>query len=320
MRTLLTGVVILSASAIPLAGQATDTSAKRIKIQKAEPGKRVAGGDVCMPMKCMMNHSEVDSAVAAERAAALVREQSAREAQKKLDSEAADTRVRDVIARMENAAAAAKERARLESIARVEAADREAQLAMKHHLARGFYLGLAGGTTMPQRAIRNGYTGGWNATVPLGWDGTDSRFGFRTDLSVDHMNGTLVNDQVNVTRAASGDVTVWSLNADLKVRAHAPGTPSRTNVYALGGFGAHRVVNGVYGTLGPNAGQSLAFSDAKTNFGWNVGAGLSIAWGPTEVFVESRFFQIKSDLGHHMNGGIGNYTSFTPIVVGLTWF
>ena len=319
MRALLAGGVILSASAIPLAGQGTDTSAKRIKIQKAEPGKRVAGGEVCMPMKCMMNHSEVDSAVAAERAAALVREQSARDAQKKLDSMAADVRVRDVIARMENAAATARERVRLDSIARVEAAEREAQLAMKRHLARGFYLGLAGGTSMPQRAIRNGYTGGWNATVPLGWDASDSRFGFRTDFSVDHMNGTLVNDQANVTHAASGDITVWSLNADLKVRAHAPGT-SRTNVYALGGFGAHRVVNGVYGSLGPNAGQNLAFSDAKTNFGWNVGAGLSIAWGPTEMFVESRFFQIKSDLGYHMNGGIGNYTSFTPIVVGLTWF
>jgi len=138
MRTLLAGVVILSASAIPLAGQATDTSAKRIKIQKAEPGKRVAGGEVCMPMKCMMNHGEVDSAVAAERAAALVREQSAREAQKTLDSMAADVRVRDVIARMENAAVAVRERARLDSIARVEAAEREAQLAMKRHLARGF--------------------------------------------------------------------------------------------------------------------------------------------------------------------------------------
>ena len=134
------------------------------------------------------------------------------------------------------------------------------------------------------------------------------------------MNGTLVKDQENLTRAASGDITVWSLNADLKVRAHAPGLSSRTNVYALGGFGAHRVVDGVYGILGPNAGQNLAFNDAKTNFGWNVGAGLSVAWGPTELFVESRFFQIKSDLGYHMNGGVGTYTSFTPIVLGLTWF
>ena len=324
LPALLAGAVILGAFAMPIAAQATDTSAKRIKIQKAEQVKRVSGGEVCLPMKCMMNQSGVDrsgvdSAVAAERAAALGREQYAREAQKKLDSMAADVRVRDVIIRMENAAAAAKESARLDSIARVEAAEREAQLAMKRHLARGFYLGLAGGTSMPQRDVRNGYTGGWNVTVPLGWDANESRFGFRTDLSVDHMNGTRIQDQNTTTSAASGDITVWSLNADLKVRAHAPGT-SRANVYALGGFGAHRVVNGVYGVFGPNAGQNLSFNDAKTNFGWNVGAGLSVAWGPTEMFIESRFFQIKSDLGYHMNSGIGTYTSFTPIVVGLTWF
>jgi len=320
LPALLAGVVILGASATQLAAQATDTSAKRIKIQKVEPGKHVAGGEVCLPMKCMMNRSAVDSAVAAERATFLDREQYVREAQRKLDSMEADVRIRGVIARMENAAAAARERTRLDSIARVETTDREAQLAMTRHLARGFYLGLAGGTSMPQRALRNGYTGGWNATVPLGWDASDSRFGLRTDFSVDHMNGTLINDQTNVTRAASGDITVWSLNADLKVRAHAPGTPSRTNVYALGGFGAHRVVNGVYGVFGPSAGQNLTFNDAKTNFGWNVGVGLSVAWGPTEMFIESRFFQIKSNLDYHMNGGVGTFTSFTPFVVGLTWF
>ena len=319
LPAILAGAVILGVSAMPIAAQGKDTSAKRIKIQKTEPVKRTSGGEVCLPMKCMMNQSAVDSAVAAERAAAAGREQYAREAQKTLDSLAADARVRDVIIRMESAAAATRERARLDSIARFEVAEREAQLAVKRHLSRGFYLGLAGGTSMPQRDVRNGYTGGWNVTVPLGWDASESRFGFRTDFSVDHMNGTRVQDLNTITNAASGDITVWSLNADLKVRAHAPGT-SRANVYALGGFGAHRVVNGVYGTFGPNAGQSLAFNDAKTNFGWNVGAGLSVAWGPTEMFIESRFFQIKSDLAYHMNGGIGTYTSFTPIVVGLTWF
>ena len=175
LPALLAGAVILGASAMPLAAQ--DTSTKRIKIQKTEPVKGVAGGEVCLPMKCMANQSAVDSAVAAERAAAFDREQFARDAQKKLDSIAAEARVRGMIARMENAAAAAKERARLDSIARFEAAEREAQLAMQRHLARGFYFGLAGGSSMPQQAIRNGYTGGWNATVPLGWDAT--RFAIR---------------------------------------------------------------------------------------------------------------------------------------------
>jgi hypothetical protein len=29
---------------------------------------------------------------------------------------------------------------------------------------------------------------------------------------------------------------------------------------------------------------------------------------------------VKSDLAYHMNGGVGTYTSFTPIVVGLQFF
>jgi opacity protein-like surface antigen len=208
----------------------------------------------------------------------------------------------------------------MDSIARADAAEREAQLAQKRHLARGFYFGIAGGASAPQRDIRNGYTGGWNATVPFGWDDSDSPLGIRTDIAVDHLNGTRSQDLNTVTTAASGDLTVWSLNADLKLRMRAPGTSSRSHVYALGGIGAHRVINGVYGVMGTRAGENLSFGDAKTNFGWNVGAGASMAWGSTELFIESRFFHVKSDLPYHMNGGVGTYTSFTPIVVGLQWF
>jgi hypothetical protein len=100
---------------------------------------------------------------------------------------------------------------------------------------------------------------------------------------------------------------------------HAPGISSRSHVHVLGGIGAHRVINGVYGVIGTRAGENLSFGDAKTNFG-NVGAGASMAWGPTELFIESRFFHVKSDLPYHMNGGVGTYTSFTPFVVGMQWF
>jgi opacity protein-like surface antigen len=327
IAALMAGLAIFAGSATTLAGQVaptkptTDTSAKRIKVQKqSEITKDVvvkkAGGEVCLPEKCVPDQPAIDRAVAAEREAALAREALARDEQRRLDSIAMALRVQ----RIRREADALRENDRLEAIARAQAADREAQLALKQHVARGFYFGLGGGANAPQRDLRNGYTGGWNTTVPFGWDANDSPLGLRTDFSIDHLNGTRVHDQNEVTTAASGDITVWSLNADLKLRAHAPGTPSRTNVYALGGIGAHRVVNGVYGFTGPNSGQQLSFNDAKTNLGWNVGAGVSMAWGSTELFVESRFFHIKSDLGYHQNGGVGTYTSFTPIVIGLQWF
>jgi opacity protein-like surface antigen len=301
--------------------------AAHIKIRKDSiPGERQtktvvqSGGEVCIPLTCVVGQDSVDRAVAAVREGQFAREQFARDALRRLDSMETARRVRVAVARLRGTIAATRERARLDSVARAEAAAREAQLAQKQLLARGFYVGIGGGASTPQRDTRNGYTGGWNTTVPFGWDASESPVGIRANFAVDHLNGTRFQDQNAVTTAASGDITIWSLDTDLKLRAHAPGAPSRTNVYALGGVGLHRVTEGVYGTTGPSAGQNLTFGNAKTAFGWNVGAGASIAWGPTELFVESRFIQIKSDLGYHMNGGVGTYTAFTPIVVGLQWF
>jgi opacity protein-like surface antigen len=299
--------------------------AKHIVVHKdtaadAKQTTSTAGGDVCIPLTCGIGQDSVDRAVANVRAGQLQREQSIRDAQRRLDSVTAAARVRTAVARVRATIARQREQARLDSLAKAQAAASEAELARVRSLARGGYIGLAAGASAPQRDLRNGYTGGWNTTIPVGWDVSDSPLGIRADLSVDHMNGTRIQDQNGTTTAASGDITVWSLSTDLKVRAHAPGTPSRTNVYALGGFGVHRVTQGVYGTSGVNAGMNLPFSDAKSAFGWNVGAGASMSWGPAELFVESRFVEIKSDLTYHMNGGVGTYTSFTPIVVGLQWF
>lgn len=137
---------------------------------------------------------------------------------------------------------------------------------------------------------------------------------------MDHLNGTLFKNSSNVLTSASGDITVWSLNLGAKARMHVLGPTSRTHLYVLGGVGAHRVAEGVYGSTGPMAGQNMSFGDAKTRLGWNAGAGASIGLGRNELFIESRFFQVKTDLPYMMNGGLGTYTSFTPIVVGFTWF
>lgn len=298
-------------------------SDQRVKIIKeTQPSVKVQGaaaGEVRLA-PCPVDQDSVDRAVAAVRREQFDREQHARDDQRTIDSMLAAGRVREAVNRERAIAAAERQNHFLDSVAFAKKAADEAALARQLHLARGFYAGLAGGASAPQRDTRNGYTGGWNTTIPFGWDASDQPFGVRTDFSVDHMNGTRIHDVAGVTTGASGDITVWSLNADLKLRAHAPGAPTRSHVYALGGIGAHRVAEGVYGATGPLAGQKLSFSDAKTSLGWNVGAGASLEWGPTELFVETRFFQVKTDLAYHLNGGVGTYTSFTPIVVGLQFF
>ena len=210
---------------------------------------------------------------------------------------------------------------RRDSIARADAAAREAELARAHMLARGMYVGVAGGASAPQRALRNGYTGGWNTTIPVGWDASDSPLGFRADLGVDHLNGTRIQDQNAVTTAASGDITIWSLNTDRQAaRARAGHPVAHQRLRARRHRHASRHAGRVRHGRSRTPGRTSSFENAKTSFGWNVGAGVSMSWGPTELFVESRFIQVKSDLAYHMNGGVGTYTSFTPIVVGLQWF
>jgi opacity protein-like surface antigen len=200
------------------------------------------------------------------------------------------------------------------------AKERAAAAALEARLARGYYFGMAGGASAPQRGSRDGYTGGYNVTVPVGFDATDSPLGLRADVSVDHMNGTILRSVRRENMAASGDITVWSVNTDLKLRIPTPSGMSRTHMYLLGGIGAHKVTGGVYGTTDAKSGQNLSFSDAGVKFGWNAGAGAAIAWGPAEVFIESRFLQVKTDLGYRTAGGVGTYTAFTPVVIGLQWF
>ena len=289
-----------------------DTSTKRIRITK-DTIVQTAGGEVCLPAACVTEEPATLKVV-------IDRETYARQAQRVLDSIDAARNLRTEIARIENRVAAERTRAFFDSIARADADRVAAQLAMKRHLARGFYVGLAGGTSMPQRAIRNGYTSGWNTTVPFGWDAGNSPLGIRGDFAFDRLHGTQVRDAAYTVIASSGDVSIWSFNLDGKLRFRAPGAPSRTHLYVLGGAGLHKVTDGVYGTTGTDAGRSLGFDAAKTKFGWNVGAGVSAQWGPTELFIESRFFQIKTDMTYHLNGGVGTFASYTPIVIGLQWF
>ena len=294
------------------AKRGVDTSATRIPLQKEGVRTGVAGGEVVPgPTQAMKDSLE--------RAAMLVREAQLRAdsilaaARASSDSIAGAEQLRIAIQRMRELRLAQRRRA--DSIAKANAA---AEVIRKATM-RGWYVGFAGGASVPQRNIRNGYTGGWNLTLPMGWDASSSKLGFRLDAAIDHLNGTLTENTANVATAASGDITVWSVNTGMKVRAHAPGL-ARTHVYALGGVGAHWLSGGVYGTTGSKSGTNLDLGDAHPKLGWNAGLGAAIAWGSSELFIESRFFQVKTDMPFTRNGGVGTYTSFTPIVVGLQWF
>ena len=332
LRIATAAVVALGAASVaPLRAQApqktsrTDTSHTRIKIVKESPTEHAAAGiivshgEVGLSAVCPVCQDSVEH-MAAQLHAVRLEIDHARYVQHSVDSMELVQRLRqaDEQAHANFAAALTAERHRAE--ARADSIEAARQASLRAQLARGFYAGIGGGASAPQRDIRNGYTGGWNLTLPVGWDATRLPLGVRADFAIDRLNGTHLHDDQNDIRSVSGPLTVWSVNTDLKLRLPAPGASSRTHLYVLGGIGASRVANGVFGYTGPDAGKNVTFGDAGTKFGWNTGAGASFAWGQRDLFVESRFFQVKTDLPYHTSGGVGTYTSFTPIVVGLTWF
>ncbi|MGH9884074.1 MAG: outer membrane protein, partial [bacterium] len=293
---------------------ATKAKAATTKIKIAK--EKTAGGEIVLAPVVQPCDTVVKTEFKTEFIVDPKRDEFIRAAQRALDSAAAVRQRTRLMAEMRRRVAAAEEGLRSAALTKKEAQ----AAALQRSLGRGFYFGIAGGASAPQRTLRNGYTGGYNVTLPFGFDATDLPLGIRTDVSVDHMNGTRLYNAANETIAASGDLTVWSANADLKLRIPTPGGSTRTHFYALGGVGAHRITGGVYGTTDPLAGTNLSFADAGTKLGWNVGGGAAIAWGPAEIFIESRFVQIKTDLGYHMSGGVGTYSAFTPVLIGIQWF
>jgi opacity protein-like surface antigen len=287
----------------PKQAGAPTRSTKRIPIGK----ERVSGGEVALPRDTviktiLMTDPQHDDSI--------------RAFQHKLDSIAESFERARLRSEIRGRTADAEARVRAEW-----AAEKEAEsLALQRSLMRGWYIGIGGGTTAPLRALRDGYVGGYNVTLPAGYDATHYLFGVRLDASVDHMNGARIHNQANETLAASGDITVWSLNTDLKLRIPVPKATTRTHFYTLAGIGVHKVTGGVYGISNLNPGENLTFDKTGAKFGWNVGGGAAIAWGPAEVFIESRFMQVKSDMAYHTSGGVGKYSSFTPVVIGLQWF
>lgn len=177
---------------------------------------------------------------------------------------------------------------------------------------RGFYMGLGGGVSMPNRDYRN-YDNGYNVTGMIGVDPVSYPLGWRLDLSYDRWSERDVTDQL------APSPTHVTANLDLKLRIPVFG---RVAVYALGGgtaaFSKDLLVGPRYqgttvlttanqATLAP----SIQLEDGwHTNFGFNGGGGVSFGLGRTvDLFIESRLIADKTDTDK----------SSVPIIAGFTW-
>ena len=175
---------------------------------------------------------------------------------------------------------------------------------------RGFYVGVGGGVSMPNRDYRN-YDNGYNVTGMIGVDPVSYPLGWRLDLSYDRWS------ERDVTDALAPSPTHLTANLDLKLRIPVFG---RVAVYALGGgtaaFSKDLVVGPRYQGTTPlttttMAAQGITVEDGwHTNFGFNGGGGVSFGLGRTaDFFIESRLIADKTDTDK----------ASVPIIAGFTW-
>jgi hypothetical protein len=229
-------------------------------------------------------------------------------------------------------AVAAAERARADSIARADSVRHSAALAAAATAAipvalsrRGFYFGLAGGTSSPVDDWEGPYSTGFNITAPFGWQPFDSRFGVRGDIAYDLHGGEFFpagspiqpidypQPVFTTNDALLHDVSIWSLNLDATFDVFQWGDRRLGNLYVLGGIGVSYVNSPKANVYAPGTGQvtQVIEGDSKTAFGFNGGAGLSFGIGRQSLFLETRWF--TADVSP-------TNASWVPLILGIKFY
>jgi len=155
-------------------------------------------------------------------------------------------------------------------------------------LPGGFYFGLAGGVSAPNGALFTPNSAGPSAQAQLGWQGAKQLLGIRGDV-----NWTKPGEDSQFSNLQA-DPDVINFNADLKLNlpflTHTFGATHRFGIYGIGGYTHTMFKNLPMRVDAPNGG--IAFSQGSGDWqhenGWNAGGGLSLSWGRSELFLESR--------------------------------
>jgi hypothetical protein len=294
------------------------TSTRRIPIRKDRP---------TTPAPAAAPRLNQDSIAAAERArqdsiaaaAAAAADRAKQDERTKQDERARQEQMRQdsitVAERQRQDSIAAADAARQDSIARAhDKARSNDQLRAARRMNNGFYMAIAGGSTMPmgdvKTAVNNSYLMGWNVTVPFGWDFGSFPLGLRFDLAMDNLRaaGNFLDSGSNPILGRN--VAIYSGSGGLKLNIPLFRTASR--FYLIGGAGAHRITGYATSATGTDSAQTI--QNAKTDIGWYGGAGLNFRFGRTALFVESRYINVnaKQPVGFPYDK-----VNYLPIVLGF---
>jgi len=166
-------------------------------------------------------------------------------------------------------------------------------------LPGGFYFGVAGGVSAPNKAIYIPNSAGPSAQAQLGWQGRDNPLGLRIDA-----NYAQPGDDSQYAQY-QGNPSIVNLNGDVKLGlpflTHMMGAGPRFGLYVIGGASyvmykdlPIRLNPGTPGGVGP-VDVRVGPTNWEKNLGWNYGAGASLAWGNKELFFETRIIDFNTD-------------------------
>lgn len=307
-------IALLAGAAPSAQGQQRTTSTRRIPITKDRPTRPAPE-----PAPVAAPRVNQDSIAAAERA----RQDAIAAAERRRQDDLArqDQARRDSITlaeRQRQDSITAADAARQDSINGVrDRARRQEELRMARRFNRGFYIGVAGGSTMPMSDLKdrvnNSYDMGWNVTVPFGWDFGSFPLGLRFDVAMDNLTAKGNFLDASSTPIPGRNVAIYSGSGGLKLNVPIFRTASR--LYLIGGAGAHRITG--YATAANGVDSAQTIKDAKTQVGWYGGAGINFRFGRTALFLESRYINI--DTKQPPAGFAYTKANYLPIILGISY-
>ena len=164
--------------------------------------------------------------------------------------------------------------------------------------------GISGGVSVPMEDLADGsrgFTGvntGYNVTGSLGIGLPALPFSLRADASYNGFGTKNFSFAAMVPQSGfNADARVLGFTANVVFPIHPLPTPI-IHPYLIGGAGVYNV------RISPTTGGSTS----QSNFGFNLGAGVSVPFVLFDGFIEARYHHVTQD-----NGSI----AFVPITVGV---
>jgi hypothetical protein len=183
------------------------------------------------------------------------------------------------------------------------------------HRPNGMYFGLGGGVAIPSGAIGTAQANGYAFQAHVGVDPAGSPLGLRLDA-----NWARYDDENPYKNNPDGSnrarPEVINVGANLKLRLPTLSQRFPLAPYLTGG-GNYIYYKDLLIQVDPQAGlleNNVAPSDGNWHdkWGYNLGAGFTLGWGKTELFVESRLIDFKP-----ANASVAKQL---PIMIGINWY